>query len=222
MSRIMIAVLITLAVLLTGCGETEPAGGSGAEVVEDDVASEPAGEEPAEEEPAEEAPADEPEDVEAEDEPTEAAAPPAGTRENPLDLGTSIKMGDWNVSVVDVTKDAADQVMAENQFNEEPAKGRQFVMFKVKAKYVGEDSGDPWLDFSWAIIGAGGNTFGTSSDDSCGVIPKPLDDQGETYPDGRVRGNVCVSVPAKQLKGATIRVEESMSFEGNRAFFAIP
>lgn len=59
-----------------------------------------------------------------------------------------------------------------------------------------------------------GNSFGGASmDDDCGVIPSPLDDTGETFPSGKVRGNVCYSVPTNQLDGATIRVEETFSFE---------
>lgn len=182
--------------LVAGC-DTGPASGSGATVVDGD-------------------------------QPTGSGSQPSngdaalGTRENPLDLGTTIEMGDWTLAVLDVTLDATDAVLEENEFNDPPADGRQFVLFTVKATYAGEDSGTAWTDFSWAIIGSEGNTFGgTSMNDYCGVIPNPLDETGETFPGGNVKGNVCISAASDQLDGATIRIEETLSFEDARAFYAL-
>lgn len=145
-----------------------------------------------------------------------------GTRDNPLDTATPIEMGEWSLTVTDVTLDATDEVLATNEFNDPPVDGRQFVMFGVEATYRGEDSGTAWLDFSWAIVGADGNTFGGGSmDDYCGVIPDPLDETGETFPGGDVSGNVCISAESDQLDGGTIRIEEAMSFEDTRAFYGL-
>lgn len=183
-------------VLLAGC-DTGPASGSGATVVDDD----------------------QPADNGAQPSNGDAAL---GTRDNPLDLGTSIDMGDWTLAVTDVKLDATDAVLKENEFNDPPADDRQFVMFTVKATYAGEDSGTAWTDFSWAIVGNEGNTFGSASmSDYCGVIPNPLDETGETFPGGNVSGNVCISAASDQLDGATIRIEESLSFEDTRAFYAL-
>lgn len=201
------------ALMLAACDA--PADGSGASVVEEGetVADEAPAEEEAE---APEAPAEEADDEEAAGD-DEAL----GTRDNPLDVGTRIEMGDWTLAVTEVTVDATELVMDENEFNDPPAEGRQFVMFSVDATYEGDDSGTAWLDFSWAIVGSGGNTFGTEMDDYCGSIPDSLDNTGETYPDGSVSGNVCVSVESDQIEGATIRIEEAMSFEDTRAFYAL-
>lgn len=197
--------LTAVTLLVAACGG--PADGSGATVIENDTATEPASSET----PARSA------------EPTEQPSDDAalGTRTNPLALGVAIELGGWSLTVTDVTADATEQVLAENQFNDNPVDGRQFLMFHVEATYEGDDSGNPWLDFSWAIVGGGGNTYAIGSDDSCGVVPNPLRDQGETYPGGSVAGNVCFSVESDQIDGATIRVEESFSFDDTRAFFAI-
>ena len=220
-----ISAAAAMCVLLVACG-SGPAAGSGASVIDDTdddtteakdtdedgdnaVADGEADPEPAEDEAAEEEP-------EAE----ESAA--LGTRDNPLAVGTTIEMGDWTLSVTEVSLDATDAVMGENEFNDPPVDGRQFVMFNVDATYVGAESGTAWLDFGWGIVGSAGNTFGGGSmDDYCGVIPSPLDDTGETFPDGTVSGNVCISADTDQLDGATIRIEESFSFDDTRAFFAL-
>jgi hypothetical protein len=213
MRKFFIALAASLLVI-AACGESPPAAGSGAGVVDTEDETEEVVDDDAEAED---------ESTEVEEEPSEAAEEESvlGTRDNPLDIGTTIEMGVWVVTVADVNPDATDEVLEENQFNDPPAEGRQFVMFHVEATYEGDDSGDPWLDFAWAIVGGAGNTFGTGMDDWCGSIPNPLDDQGETYPGGSVSGNVCVSVASDQLEGATIRIEEAFSFDDTRAFYGL-
>ena len=222
-TKILTITTLAIGLLAAACGGG-PASGSGASVIDDEPeaeATDTADDEVVDdtgmdeaEQPAEDAV----EDDAAEEETAEEAL---GTRDNPLPVGTRIEMGDWTLAVTEVTLDATEQVMAENPFNDPPVEGRQFVMLSVDATYEGDDSGTAWLDFSWAIVGAAGNTFGTGMDDYCGVIPDPLDDTGETFPGGSVSGNVCVSVETDQIEGGTIRIEESLSFEDTRAFYAL-
>jgi hypothetical protein len=223
-----LALLLGATLLLAACAEPA-ASGSGATIVEpDDDTTEAPEEDTVAEDAADAEEADTAAEVsvdegaDAEDEGAESAAV-LGTRDAPLPLGTVIEMGDWTIAVTDVTVDATDLVMAENEFNDPPVEGRQFVLFRVEATYEGDDSGNPWLDFSWAIVGSGGNTFGGASfDDYCGVIPDALDERGETFPGGSVEGNVCISAASDQLEGGTIFVEETFSFQDTRAFFALP
>ena len=226
--RTQITIIMTtlaIALLAAGCGGG-PADGSGASVVDDatsaaeeeDVTSDEADADVEEAAAADDGGLDDGAEADEEANGNDAAL---GTRDNPLELGTRIEMADWTLVVTEVVSDATDEVMAANQFNDPPVEGRQFVMLSVDATYEGDDSGMAWLDFSWAIVGAAGNTFGTGMDDYCGVIPDPLDDTGETFPGGSVSGNVCISVEADQIEGGTIRIEESLSFEDTRAFYAL-
>jgi hypothetical protein len=226
---------LAIALLTAACGGG-PASGSGATVVDDETAAE-AGSEVDEgvDEPADTT-HESTEDEAASDDGSEDEGPPddadadegssdddagLGTRDDPLEIGTRIEMGDWTLAVTDVELDATEAVMDEFEFNDPPVDGRQFVMLSVDATYEGDDSGEAWIDFSWAIVGGAGNTFGTGMDDYCGLIPDPLDDTGETFPGGEISGNVCISVASDQLEGATIRVEELMSFDDTRAFYAL-
>lgn len=149
--------------------------------------------------------------------PTESAV---GTRSNPAPFGAVAKIGDWEVKILDINKDAADIVAAENMFNDAPAEGRSFVIWSIEATYTGSESGTAWIDLSWKLVGAAGNSFGGGFDDTCGVIPDDLFEKGETFAGGVVTGNVCVSAETSQLDGGTILVEEL--FGGSRTFFAIP
>ena len=229
-SVIAVAVAAAAVLLLAAC-DPGPAEGSGAAVVEeapDEDAADDNGDADDEGDDGDAADAEgEGDDTDAEGDDAADAGDEGdgdaqlGTRDDPLAVGTRIEMGDWTLAVTEVMPDATDVVMAENEFNDPPADGRQFVMFTVDATYEGEDSGTAWLDFSWAIVGSEGNTFATGADDYCGVIPDPLDDTGETFPDGSVSGNVCISAESAQVDGATIRIEDTFSFEDTRAFYAL-
>ena len=143
-----------------------------------------------------------------------------GTRGNPAPIGATASIGDWDVTITDVDRDATARVLEANMFNDEPGEGRSFVLWAIEAVYTGTESGTAWIDLNWLIVGAAGNSFGSGMDDYCGVIPDNLNDKGETFPGAVVTGNVCIAAESAQLDGGTILVEEL--FGGSRTFFAIP
>jgi hypothetical protein len=196
----LFAVVAFTGLVLSGC-DTGPAEGAGGTIVEPGAS---AGSPSAPSGNAAQAPA-------------ESAV---GTRSNPAPFGSVAKIGDWEVKIVDINKDAADIVTAENMFNDAPAEGRSFVIWSIEATYTGSESGIAWIDLSWKLVGAAGNSFGSGIDDMCGVIPDDLFGKDETFSGGVVAGNVCVSAETSQVEGGTILVEEL--FGGSRTFFAIP
>jgi hypothetical protein len=143
-----------------------------------------------------------------------------GTRTNPVPVGTTFQVGDnWEVTLAATNPDATAAVMAENQFNE-IADGRAAVMVPITVKYIGTESGTPWLDLSFSFLGASGNSFATGSDDSCGVIPGDLMDVNEMFPGAASSANECVAVPVSDIPGGAWIVEESFSFDETRVFVA--
>lgn len=145
-----------------------------------------------------------------------------GTRNSPVPLGQAQAVGtDWQVTVVGVDTNATSKVLAENQFNDPPAAGRQFVIVRVAAKYVGNDTGTPWVDLETRFYGSTGNTYATYTD-SCGVIPDPLRDVGELYPGATGTGNQCFAVPTDQITGGAVIIDDNSSYDNStRRFFAI-
>ena len=208
--RTRIIVLAAFALFATAC-EVEPADGAGGTIQSSDSSAE--SDTSAENEAA--APSAETDDPEPEPE-AAAESSEVGTRGNPAAIGDTAAIGDWDVRILDVNLDASALVAEENMFNDPPAEGQSFVMWGVEATYTGTESGTAWIDLSWKIVGAEGNSF----DSSCGVLPDDLDDAGETFPGATVTGNVCISAETSQLSGGTILVEEL--FGGSRTFFAIP
>lgn len=196
MRKYIVAMLVVMLALLVvvgvaGCGSSD---GTGAEVV--------SGDSPQQETEAA----------------AEADAP--GTRTNPLPVGTTAKVGDWEVTVTAVNTNANDAIAAANQFNDPPVAGSQFVLVTVDAKYAGEESGTFWVDMSYKFYGSGGNTF-DSGGQSMVVPPNPLSDAGETFPGAAVSGNMVFEVPTDQIEGGAIIMEGSFSFDDTRVFFAL-
>ena len=130
-----------------------------------------------------------------------AAAQAAGTRAQPIPAGTPANVGAWIITLGPTDTDAADAVAAENQFNDPPAAGRQFVMVQVSGQYNGSESKLPAVDLRIQFVGSAGNTFGFGTDDHCGVIPNSFNEVGEVFTGATATGNECVSVPIDQING---------------------
>lgn len=200
------AVTVTMAVAgllaLPACEVTDP-DGEGANIVQPGGTRTAEGNAPGEEETTEQADA-------------------LGTRSNPLPVGQTARVGDWEITVTGSNTDAADEVEAENEFNEPPAEGRQFVLVGLRATYVGDDSGSFIGDLIYQYVGAGGNTFGGgATEDYCGVIPNDIEQTGETFPGATVEGNLCFSVPVDQIEGGSMIIEGFTFEDTERTFFRI-
>lgn len=180
---------------------------------EDSATDEPT-EPPSDEQPSADATAEATEETEA---PADGSA---GSRENPLPVGQSARVGDWEVLVVGTTPNATEQVLTENQFNDPPAEGRQFFIVNLEATYVGEESGTFWVDVSASTVDDANVTYETF-EDGCGSIPDSIDDSGEAFLGGTVTGNLCWSVSSEQVGSLVMFVEPSFSFNGERVWFAL-
>ncbi len=223
---------IATALALTACASADP-DGEGANVVEETAAAvaAPATEEmsPAAEETAaaaeETTSVEETASEEAAVEPSESAV---GTREAPLSVGTRITMGDYEVAITEVNKNATQQNLENNEFNEAPPEGTQYVLVSMEGTYVGADSGDPGIDLSWKILGSDNNTFDSSwtpDDAPADFFPScTLDTMyeiGETFPGGNWTGNFCILMPSSQVEGGAIILENFLSMDSERAFWAL-
>lgn len=152
------------------------------ETTTEPVEQQPADEPPAEEEPAGGDPAEEP---------AEEPGGDQGTRANPYPLGTTLANDDWEVTVNSFTPDATAEVMAENQFNDEPEAGHTYALANLTVTYLGEDSGTPF-EITVAYVTAGGNVVHTYDHSALG--PDELPDN-ELYTGASATGNVVLHVP---------------------------
>lgn len=217
---------IATALALTACASADP-DGEGASVVEE-TASAVAPTATEETTTAAEETTAAAEETTAETVAVEPSESAVGTREAPLSVGTRITMGDYEVAITGVNKDATQQNLDDSEFNEAPPEGTQYVLVSMEGTYVGSDSGDPGIDLSWKILGSDNNTFDSSwTPDNAPADFYPsctLDtmyDIGETFPDGNWTSNFCILMPSAQVEGGAVILENFLSMESERAFWAL-
>ena len=131
----------------------------------------------------------------------------AGSRNNPIALGDVAVINDWQVQIISVNKDALKLVMDSDEYASLPSSNQRFVLFKVKATYVGEESGEPSSDLGFKIVGGGGNTFSKS----CSYSVDTFDQSEETFTGATVTGDLCFIVDANQIAGATVSIQGDYS-----------
>ncbi|SIN89341.1 DUF2510 domain-containing protein [Agromyces cerinus] len=129
----------------------------------------------------------------------------AGSRENPVPLGSVISGDEWDVVVNSITLNATDTVAAANEFNDAPADGNVYAVANVTVTYTGPDSSYAamvGLDY----VTAGGEVISTW--DSFVIGPEPILDSGELYNGGSTTGNIVFEIPA--AGDGVIRVSPGM------------
>ena len=147
---------------------------------------------------------------------TTTPVPLDGTRSNPLPFGdtAALSIGEsdpaWTFQVVEFIPDGTSAVMAENQFNDPPADGRQFAIVRLQATYRGLDEPAMLLsDVSFVAVDDSNLTY--DLDDDCGVVPDELDQFGQVYAGGVVEGNLCWSVATEHIDSLLLGISPSFS-----------
>jgi hypothetical protein len=126
--------------------------------------------------------------------------------ENVLPVGKVATVGDWDVDVIKVVKNADNIIQQTNQFNDR-AKG-QYVLVTVDAKYNGPAKSDVSSDLSFYFL----DNKNTIHNESYQVTP--FDSSGEpteARKGGKVSVQVLFDVPPSKFKGGRIGIEDWIS-----------
>lgn len=151
----------------------------------------------------------------------EAEAEPvaeAGTRENPVPLGTEIANDDWKVVINSVAFGATDAVMAANMFNEAPVDGNEYILINYTVTYVGDDAdGQAPMFVSVHFVTADGVTV--DGTESLSVAPDAIDTMTTLYNGGSVSGNTALSVPSATAQDGVLAVSPGIT--ADKVFVAV-
>lgn len=136
-----------------------------------------------------------------------------------LALGTSSPVGnEYNVTINSVNLDAAADILAMNEFNED-ASG-QYVLVDVTAEYTGSEEGDPWIDLSVNFVGSDARQYDSSTcmaSLETGAFDVPTLENG-----GMADYQLCMDVPADAVDGGKLFVEPTISFDNeSRIYWAV-
>ena len=144
---------------------------------------------------------------------------PVGTRGNPHPIGDTVSVGEWDVTVTGAIPNATVDVLDEDPLNDAPADGRQYFIVGVEATYNGNSSDLLVVSTSFNTVGSLGVAY--TGADFCGVLPDELDVFSEVFPGGTVSGNLCWSVKSEEADNLLLYVQESVSLDEERNFFAV-
>ncbi|TGD30811.1 hypothetical protein EB835_11400 [Brevibacterium sp. S22] len=131
-----------------------------------------------------------------------------GTRENPYAIGTKISTDDWDMTITDVTLDATDEVLAENEFNEAPDSGNQYMLIDVELTYKGDEPGGEMPMSTVEYVTSGGNTF--DGLDDMVVAPNALDEMENLYNGASASGSVAIQIPTEDAESGVLAVSPDM------------
>lgn len=133
---------------------------------------------------------------EADDATEEEEAAAAGTRENPLPLGTPFSSDEWTVVVNSVTLNAAEQIAAANSFNEAPDPGTEYILINYTVTYTGTDAEGGMPAFVGVeYVTADGVTVDPL--DKMIVAPDEIDTMSPLYEGATATGNHGIQVPTR-------------------------
>ena len=154
----------------------------------------------------------------------ESAPPPATdvglSRDVPVPLGQALLLADgWEVTVLSVTPDATESVLAENRFNEPPGEGQQFFIARMRATYRGDGSDNFYGSFRSRAVGDGGVSYSTFRN-SCGVIPDDLPDP-EVFTGGTIEGNGCWAIDSGDAASLVMFDDPPGFDDSDRRWFAL-
>jgi len=138
--------------------------------------------------------------------------------DNPIPVGDAARVGEWTVRVVGYTPNATEAVQRENQFNEKPKAGEQYVLVTLRTTFEGTGSADPWADQTWSVV----STDGTLYEEAAQVWPDDLNNVGKVPSGVSGVGNVGFMVKSSNVPGLTMYIEaDTADFDTEGAFLAL-
>ncbi|MGF1668002.1 MAG: hypothetical protein ACFCVC_17215 [Acidimicrobiia bacterium] len=138
---------------------------------------------------------------------------------DPVAVGDPVVLGGWQVTVVGVDDDAAEVVLAENQFNDHPVDGYRYVLVELSAQRTAETAGSFTAEIGAKAVGAARRVAYEGFVRSCGVIPDPISDRVETPPGSVATGTLCWQVAEEDLSSLVMILAEFTT--GDRAQLAV-
>lgn len=154
------------------------------------------------------------------DDETPVATGPGTSRDEAVAIGDTVASGDYEATVLGVDLDAADDVLALNEFNDPPRSGQRFVLATVRVRHAGTGSETISVSSSdFKLTGSANVLYDSFGDASCGFIEGEI--AGEMFPGGEIEGTVCFQVPQDETSLILV-AQPFFSFDdGDRRFLAL-
>lgn len=149
---------------------------------------------------------------------TEAAddvATAGTTPENPLPIGATVEILDWDVTVTGVELDATQTIDDASFFSPNLPSGRQLAMVTYEGTYKGDD---PENSFRSELV-VGFVIDGVVHDDCGGGLAPGVYVQGAVAKGDTVTSAFCAEIPTDQAEAALVRISEWTPVTGRTEFY---
>ena len=120
-----------------------------------------------------------------------------GARGAPFPIGATVRYHDtWEVTVLGVTPNGTEAILARSELNDPPAGGEHYVIVTLRVTNLGDDIDSFDLERLRAL-GPSTISYG-QFDDDCGLVPDPLIAR-DLPPGTSAEGNICWSIRSEDL-----------------------
>ncbi len=141
-----------------------------------------------------------------------------GSKDEPLSVGESDTLDDWDVTVTEIEVDANKQVAKLNDFNDPPENGR-YLLVTFDAVYGGDTEGTPSFELNVTLSGADAVQY---TDFECGATVDDFD-RPTLEPGGSDTVVKCIDAPPEAIDGGVLFIEPFSSFDGEfRTYWSLP
>ena len=151
--------------------------------------------------------------------PTEDSGPilAGKSRDTPIPFGEAGVTDDGlNLSVMDVIENAEQMILEENQFNDPPPDGHQFILVKVRVKNDTSET-QRYSSSGLKVVGQSNVEYDGRG---CGVVPDAFDSSRNMFEGGELTGYVCFNVESSDVD--TLVMYDSNAYDSSDwVFFAL-
>ena len=151
--------------------------------------------------------------------PTEDSSPTlAGkSRNTPIPFGeTGVTDDGLTLSVIDVIENAEQMILEENQFNDPPPDGHQFILVKVRVKNDTSET-QRYSSSGLKVVGQSNVEY---DGHGCGVVPDAFDSSRNMFEGGELTGNICFNVESSDVD-SLVMYDSNAYDSSDWVFFAL-
>ena len=140
--------------------------------------------------------------------------------ESAIELGEVGEVGDFEITITDVDDDAIETVLDADSSNQDPAKGRAYVLISLEVTNTGTEIGDAGYGLSYQAVGQSGTGY-VSYINYCGYLENDETSAGELEPDESAEFVVCWNVAEEDVESLIVYITPIFSDSTDTIWFSI-
>jgi hypothetical protein len=142
------------------------------------------------------------------------------SRENPVPIGQTARVGDFEVTVVSAVPNANDVIGGQSVYLEPLMPGHQYYLVTLSTTYVGVATGNPSFELDYQTVGASNSSYSVFTN-SCGFLTNDSFNVTEQFPGGTAEFTVCWQVESTDVDSLVMYIDSFINFNSPPVWFSI-